>query len=116
VRKPDGEGHAVLAIRTDKGDFILDNLTDAIRRWDETGYVFLMRQSSDYPGRWVTIREGQDPLVSAAEITSVAAPAADFYFREDDSLVRCTQTLTSRAWTITGAALSCAELGKSAIN
>ncbi|RVD52138.1 transglutaminase, partial [Mesorhizobium sp. M2D.F.Ca.ET.140.01.1.1] len=28
VRKPDGEGHAVLTVRTDKGDFILDNLTD----------------------------------------------------------------------------------------
>ena len=28
VRKPDGEGHAVLTVRTDKGDFVLDNLTD----------------------------------------------------------------------------------------
>jgi predicted transglutaminase-like cysteine proteinase len=116
VRKPDGEGHAVLAVRTDKGDFILDNWTDAVRQWDQTGYVFLMRQSSDYPGRWVTIREGHDRLVSAAEIAPVATPATDFYLREDNSLVRCTQTLTSRAWTITAAALSCAELGKSATN
>ena len=75
-----------------------------------------MRQSSDYPGRWVTIREDHDPLVSAAEITPVATPATDFYLREDNSLVRCTQTLTSRARAITAAALSCAELGKSATN
>ena len=69
VRKPDGQGHAVLTVRTDKGDFILDNLTNAIRQWDQTGYVFLKRQSSDNPGRWVTIREGQSPLVSAVEVT-----------------------------------------------
>ena len=30
VRKPDGEGHAMLTVRTDKGDFVLDNLTDAV--------------------------------------------------------------------------------------
>ena len=34
VRKPDGEGHAVLTVRTDKGDFVLDNLTDSVRQWD----------------------------------------------------------------------------------
>src|SRR5690606_34047106 len=28
VRKRNGEGHAVLTVRTDRGDFILDNLTD----------------------------------------------------------------------------------------
>jgi predicted transglutaminase-like cysteine proteinase len=59
----------VLTVRTDKGDFILDNLTNAIRQWDQTVYVFLKRQSSDNPGRWVTIREGQSPLVSAVEVT-----------------------------------------------
>jgi predicted transglutaminase-like cysteine proteinase len=72
VRMPDGNGHAVLTVRTDKGDFILDNLTGAIRQWDQTGYVFLKRQSSDHPGRWVTIREGQSPLVSAVKVTPVA--------------------------------------------
>ena len=34
VRKPDGEGHAVLTVRTNKGDFVLDNLTDSVRQWD----------------------------------------------------------------------------------
>lgn len=67
VRKPDGEGHAVLTIRTSKGDLILDNLTNAVRDWSQTGYRFLKRQSSEHTGRWVTIREGAAPLVGSVE-------------------------------------------------
>ena len=69
VRKPDGEGHAVLTVRTDKGDYILDNLTDAVRLWDQTGYRFLKRQASNHTGRWVTIREAQPsaPLVGSVK-------------------------------------------------
>ena len=66
VRK-DGQGHAVLTVRTDRGDFILDNLTGAIRQWNQTDYVFLKRQASGNPGSWVGIREDQGPLVSAVE-------------------------------------------------
>ena len=68
VRKPDGEGHAVLTVRTDKGDFVLDNLTDSIRQWGETGYRFLKRQASNHTGRWVTIRESHsEPLVGSVK-------------------------------------------------
>jgi predicted transglutaminase-like cysteine proteinase len=67
VRKPDGEGHAVLTVRTDKGDYILDNLTDKVRAWDQTGYRFLKRQASDNTGRWVSIREGQQLLVGSVQ-------------------------------------------------
>ena len=67
VRKRDGEGHAVLTVRTTRGDFVLDNLTDTVRQWDATGYRFLKRQASDNTGRWVTIREGQAPLVSSVQ-------------------------------------------------
>lgn len=65
VRKPDGEGHAVLTVRTDRGDFILDNLNDELRPWHKTGYSFLKRQSSSHTGRWVTLREEQNMLVGA---------------------------------------------------
>ena len=65
LRKPDGEGHAVLTVRTDRGDFILDNLNDELRPWRETGYRFLKRQSSTHAGRWVTLREEQNMLVGA---------------------------------------------------
>ncbi|HWK65755.1 MAG TPA: transglutaminase-like cysteine peptidase [Rhizobiaceae bacterium] len=65
VRKPDGEGHAVLTVRTDKGDFILDNLSDSVKVWSETDYRYLKRQSSVNTGRWVSIREGQTTLVGS---------------------------------------------------
>jgi predicted transglutaminase-like cysteine proteinase len=67
VRKPDGEGHAVLTVRTDKGDYVLDNLTDKVKIWDATGYRFLKRQAIDNTGRWVSIRGGQQVLVGAVQ-------------------------------------------------
>lgn len=65
VRKRDGEGHAVLTLRTDKGDIILDNLNDELRLWYETGYRYLKRQSDEHTGRWVTLIEDQNMLVGA---------------------------------------------------
>ena len=66
VRKPDGEGHAVLTVRTQSGDFILDNLNDEVKLWNETRYTYLKRQASYDTGRWVTIENGNaDVLVGA---------------------------------------------------
>lgn len=65
VRKPDGEGHAVLTVRTSQGDFILDNLTSDVKLWSETDYTFLKRQASFDTGRWVTIEDGRDVVVGA---------------------------------------------------
>ena len=55
VRKPDGAGHAVLTVRTDRGDFILDNLSGEIALWSAVPYTFLKRQSESNAGRWVAI-------------------------------------------------------------
>ncbi|MBO6717073.1 MAG: transglutaminase-like cysteine peptidase [Rhizobiaceae bacterium] len=65
VRKPDGEGHAVLTVRTDRGDFILDNLNDEVRSWRDTGYRFLKRQASYHTGRWVSLRDERSTLVGS---------------------------------------------------
>ena len=65
VRKPDGEGHAVLTLRTSEGDYVLDNLVDEIKSWRETPYSYLKRQASNNSGRWVTIENGSDVLVGA---------------------------------------------------
>jgi predicted transglutaminase-like cysteine proteinase len=65
VRKSDGEGHAVLTVRTDRGDYILDNLNDDVKLWSETSYQFLKRQASTHTGRWVNLREENNMLVSA---------------------------------------------------
>ena len=67
VRKQDGEGHAVLTLRTDQGDFILDNLSDKVKPWTETNYQYLKRQASFDTGRWVSLRESNNLLVSAVE-------------------------------------------------
>lgn len=67
VRKPDGEGHAVLTVRTDKGDFVLDNLNNAVRPWEQTGYKFLKRQATTHTGRWVAIRNEQTTLVGSVD-------------------------------------------------
>lgn len=50
-----GDGHAVLLVRTNGGDYVLDNKIDAIRPWHETAYRFVKRQSVNDPNRWVSV-------------------------------------------------------------
>jgi predicted transglutaminase-like cysteine proteinase len=50
-----GEGHAVLLVRTSRGDFVLDNKTDALLPWYETAYRFVKRQSVHDPNQWVSV-------------------------------------------------------------
>ena len=47
------ERHAVLTVRTDRGDFILDNNTPEVLFWYETDYRYVMRQSTTDPNVWV---------------------------------------------------------------
>lgn len=65
VRKRDGEGHAVLTLRTTQGDFVLDNLDSRVRVWRETPYIYLKRQISADPAKWVSIADGADVVVAA---------------------------------------------------
>ena len=65
VRKMDGEGHAVLTLRSARGDYILDNLDDTVRLWTDTPYVFVKRQASFDSGRWVSIEYARDVPVGA---------------------------------------------------
>ena len=44
VRTQWGELHAVLLVATDRGELVLDNLSQWIRRWDTVGYDWLERQ------------------------------------------------------------------------
>jgi predicted transglutaminase-like cysteine proteinase len=50
-----GEGHAVLTITTENGDFILDNRRNEILRWNDVSYRFLKRQSAEDPMHWVAL-------------------------------------------------------------
>ena len=67
VRDQKGEGHAVLTVKTDKGEFILDNQEDQILLWSETGYRFVKRQSQTDPNAWVALG---DPRPAFATATS----------------------------------------------
>jgi len=55
VRDLDGEGHAILTVKTDRGEFVLDNLRDEIVPWDATGYRFIKRQAQDDPNVWLDL-------------------------------------------------------------
>jgi predicted transglutaminase-like cysteine proteinase len=59
VLQPNGEGHAVLTVRTDHGDFILDNMRNKVLLWSDTEYTYLKRQSSTQPARWVKLQDGR---------------------------------------------------------
>lgn len=65
VLQPNGEGHAVLTIRTDHGDFILDNMRNKVLLWSETEYTYLKRQSSSQPSRWVKLQDGRAGAVGS---------------------------------------------------
>lgn len=65
VLQPNGEGHAVLTVRTDRGDFILDNMRNKVMLWSDTEYTYLKRQASDNPGRWVKLQDGRAVAVGS---------------------------------------------------
>lgn len=50
--------HAVLVLRLDEGDFVLDSLNTRIEAWHQTGYTFLRMQNPDAPGSWVRVTAG----------------------------------------------------------
>ena len=60
VRNRQDEGHAVLMVRTDHGDFILDNLNDEVMPWAKTGYRFVKRQSERDPNVWFKLKDAPD--------------------------------------------------------
>jgi predicted transglutaminase-like cysteine proteinase len=64
VWTPRDNGHAILIVRTDKGDYVLDSLTSKIVLWKETPYDYVMRQSQSNPNVWLYI-DG-DPLKPTA--------------------------------------------------
>jgi predicted transglutaminase-like cysteine proteinase len=67
VRDKKDEGHAVLTVKTDKGDFVLDNQAENIVLWSDTGYRFVKRQSQSDPNVWVSLG---DPHAATATATA----------------------------------------------
>ena len=67
VRDKRGDGHAVLTVKTDRGEFVLDNQNEEVLLWSETGYRFVKRQAQNDPNAWVALG---DPRPAAATATS----------------------------------------------
>ncbi|MFK0689573.1 transglutaminase-like cysteine peptidase [Mesorhizobium sp. IMUNJ 23033] len=65
ARQPNGDGHAVLTVRTSLGEFILDNLQLKVLAWTDTDYTYLKRQSTENSGVWVTINDGREDAVAS---------------------------------------------------
>jgi predicted transglutaminase-like cysteine proteinase len=61
VRDKRGDGHAVLTVKTNRGEFILDNQESKILAWNKTGYKFVKRQSQSDPNTWVALGTQNSP-------------------------------------------------------
>jgi hypothetical protein len=59
VRDKKGEGHAVLTVKSDKGEFVLDNQNETVLAWTDTGYRFVKRQSQSDPNLWVSLGDSR---------------------------------------------------------
>jgi predicted transglutaminase-like cysteine proteinase len=46
-------------VRTDKGEYVLDNQEDKILPWSETGYRFVKRQSQTDVNVWVSLGDSR---------------------------------------------------------
>jgi len=66
VRDKKNEGHAVLTVKTDKGEFVLDNQNEDVVAWTETGYRFVKRQSQTEANEWVALGDSRPAVATAS--------------------------------------------------
>jgi predicted transglutaminase-like cysteine proteinase len=67
VGDKNNDGHAVPTVKSDKGEYVLDNQTDDTVLWSDTGYRLVKRQSQSDPNTWVALGEPR-----AAPVTAIA--------------------------------------------
>ncbi len=66
VRDKKGEGHAVLTVKTDKGEYVLDNQETEVLLWSKTGYRFVKRQSQADQNTWISLGEPRGAPATAS--------------------------------------------------
>ncbi len=71
--------HAVLTVKTNKGEFILDNQTDDILLWSDTGYQFVERQSQADPNVWVSLGDPRSAPTTAVGDAVATKPVGDVF-------------------------------------
>jgi predicted transglutaminase-like cysteine proteinase len=65
VRTWRGEGHAVLTVSTNHGDYVLDNREREILPWTEAKYIWISRQDAENPMAWVALQRAR-PIIATA--------------------------------------------------
>lgn len=60
------ERHAVLTVATDRGDYVLDSMSDEVRPWTQTDYVWLERQDPKKRWGWDRLSPGPFGTVATA--------------------------------------------------
>jgi predicted transglutaminase-like cysteine proteinase len=60
----EGGGHAVMMVRTDRGDLILDNRRPSVLPWTQTGYVYVKAEGQDGL-EWMSLGGATSPIVTA---------------------------------------------------
>jgi predicted transglutaminase-like cysteine proteinase len=60
-----GDGHAVLTVKTDRGELVLDNQQPEVLLWSETGYRFVKRQSQSDPNVWIALSDSRPATATA---------------------------------------------------
>lgn len=68
VKQANDEGHAVLMVRTDRGDLVLDNQVGSVELWNATSYKFIKRQSQAHAGQWVDMIDNREVVIATAGI------------------------------------------------
>jgi len=72
---PNGEGHLVLVVRTDRGEFVLDNLRDAVLAADRVHYRWVARQSAQHPQLWVRVNGSRHDGLQMVKLRHDEQPA-----------------------------------------
>lgn len=75
VREWNGDGHAVLVVKTDRGEFVLDNKNWEIVAWSDAPYQWIKRQSRERPYLWVNLDARTFRNVAEAELPPLGEPA-----------------------------------------
>jgi len=61
----DGQGHAVMMVRTTRGDFILDNKRNPVLPWHWTGYFYVKQEGQEANMAWVLLGGANSPVATA---------------------------------------------------
>lgn len=73
VREWNGDGHAVLLVKTDRGEFVLDNKNWEVVAWQDAPYQWIKRQSRERPYIWVNL-DSRTMRTAALEVPPLGAP------------------------------------------